>query len=73
MSKVHAHFQPARSGALGGGLELVDLSSQNGTFVNGRLIKPNHAEWVGAGDAITFGAVETHLVDGDGLFDLLQT
>src|SRR4051812_43525910 len=37
VSKLHAHFKVRD----GGGYELVDLDSQNGTCVNGRPLAPN--------------------------------
>jgi hypothetical protein len=67
VSKLHAHFRVRAANKL----DLVDLGSQNGTFINGRSLQPNVPEWVGAGDALLFGAVTTKLVDADALYLLL--
>src|SRR5437764_3920871 len=52
ISKVHAWF------AVNGGLlQIADAGSKNGTWLNGRALKPN--EWlpVDVGDTINFGSV----------------
>jgi hypothetical protein len=68
VSKLHAHFRVREEGKL----DLVDLESQNGTRVNGRVLAANAGEWVTAGDTILFGVVTARLVDSDALYDLLQ-
>jgi hypothetical protein len=68
VSKLHAHFH-LRDGSE---LDLVDLGSQNGTRVNGRVLVPHTPEWVTPGDVLLFGAVSAKLIDAEGLFELLQ-
>jgi hypothetical protein len=66
VSKLHAHFL-----RLPGGLELSDFGSQNGTRVNGGVLPPQTPRPVRSGDRLSFGTVETKLVDGADLYDLL--
>jgi len=68
VSKVHAHFELLE----GGGLELVDLNSQNGVAVNGRRLERNVGKRISIDDVIVFGSVPTALLDGRGLFKLLH-
>jgi hypothetical protein len=68
VSKLHAHFHVTPAGAL----ELVDLESQNGTYINGRALAPHHSELVVSGDLIDFGDMSARLVDAAGLYDLLR-
>src|SRR5437773_10713337 len=49
VSLVHAELRRT-----GGGLELTDLSSRNGTFVNGKRVA--HSQMVQADDLLQFGA-----------------
>jgi FHA domain len=68
VSKLHAHFRSRT----GGGYDLVDLDSPNGTRVNQVDLKPNQPHPVKSGDAIRFGLVNAELVDAGRLYDLLQ-
>ena len=68
VSKLHAHFKYAT----GGKLEIVDLQSYNGTWVNGTHLKPNIGEPVSTGDEIQFGMVTAQLVDAATLFHLVR-
>jgi hypothetical protein len=67
VSKRHARF---RSGQ--GGLELLDMGSTNGTFVNEKKIEKETAVAVKPNDSIRFGrAAKTQLLDADSFFDYL--
>ncbi len=68
VSKLHAHFRVK----MGGGFELVDLESQNGTRLNGVTLLAHQPHAVGAGDEVQFGAVVAKVVDAGGLYDLLN-
>ncbi len=68
VSKLHGHFRVKANGKL----DLVDLDSQNGTSLNGRVLSANVAECVDVGDSIVFGVLSTKLIDADSLYDLLQ-
>ncbi len=68
VSKLHAHFRKKETG----GLELVDLDSQNGTCVNGRPLAANRGENVSAGDVLLFGSVSCKLLSAGQLHDLLK-
>jgi hypothetical protein len=52
VSKSHAHFTPAPGT---GCLQLVDMFSSNGTFVNGKKIHPFEKHQVEDYDEISFG------------------
>jgi hypothetical protein len=65
ISKLHAHFRPKE----GEGWELVDLDSQNGTFLNGKRLTPNEPAAVQHGDQLLFGVVAVKLVDAATLYD----
>jgi hypothetical protein len=58
ISKLHAHF--SRTGAR---LELVDLGSKNGTWVNGNRLRTDKPEAVTVGDTIQFGSIKTQFLD----------
>jgi hypothetical protein len=68
ISKLHAHFRARQ----GGGYEVVDLKSQNGTSVNGSPLAPYKGAQLRIGDAIVFGSVPAKVVDAELLFSLLQ-
>ncbi len=68
VSKLHAHFRRRDDERL----ELVDLGSQNGTRINGRLLVPHQPESVTASDQLVFGGVSAKLVDAEQLFELLS-
>ena len=52
ISKLHARFM-----LHGGLLSLVDAGSKNGTWVNGKLLSPEHPVPIDVGDTISFGAI----------------
>lgn len=68
VSKLHAHFKTRDNGKF----DLVDLDSQNGTFVNGNQLTPNKPESVWPGDTVSFGNVTAWLLDAGALYDLLK-
>jgi hypothetical protein len=68
VSKLHAHFRVRRNGRL----EIIDLDSQNGTFVNGVRVASNMSEAVQSGDEISFGTVVVWVLDAGALYDLMQ-
>jgi hypothetical protein len=68
VSKLHAHFKLRE----GGGYDLVDLDSQNGTCVNGKPIAPNRGEPVSSGDVLLFGGVTCKLLNAALLYDLFK-
>jgi len=51
VSLVHAELRTCA-----GGLELIDLSSRNGTFVNGKKLIPTQSQIVHGDDLLQFGA-----------------
>jgi hypothetical protein len=67
VSKVHAQFL-----AQGGGLTLTDLGSKNGTRINGTLLVPNQPEPVAPHDRVQFGWLQTMVLEGSELFQLLS-
>lgn len=71
ISKLHAHFL-LRAGDRGGGFDLVDLGSHNGSRVAGALLQPHAPAPVRVGDLLQFGDVFGELIDAPMLFDLLQ-
>lgn len=68
VSKLHAHFRRDP----GGRLRLVDNGSQNGTRINGTLLKEGEQPLVSAGDVLHFGHLTVTLTDAAGLFDMLR-
>jgi hypothetical protein len=68
VSKLHAHFRVTPDGRL----EIVDLQSYNGTWLNGLHLKPNQGELVATGDELQFGVVTAQLVDATTLYNLLR-
>jgi len=68
MSKLHAHFKLRA----GGGYDLVDLASQNGTCVNGKPLAAHHGEQVSSGDMLLFGGVSCKLLNAALLYDLFR-
>ncbi len=69
VSKLHAHFRHTGSGQL----EIVDLGSYNGTWLNGAQLEAHSGELVTSGDELQFGGVAAQLVDADTLYDMLRT
>jgi hypothetical protein len=65
ISKVHACF------VLKPSLQLIDLGSQNGTFVDGKALLPNQPRALQAGMTLRFGVLPVDLVDGGRLYDLV--
>ena len=65
ISKVHACFvlQPS--------MQLIDLGSQNGTYLDGKALVPHQAREVKAGMSVRFGVLPVDLVDGARLYDLV--
>jgi hypothetical protein len=68
VSKLHAQFRHRSEQKL----ELVDLQSYNGTWVNGCELQPNVPEPVCTGDELQFGLISAQLVDAATLHDLLR-
>lgn len=68
VSKLHAHFRQGEQSKL----EIVDLQSYNGTWLNGTHLKPNVPAEVSMGDELQFGVITAQLVDAATLFDLLR-
>lgn len=67
VSKLHAHFK-----TVGGGFELADLGSQNGTALNGEPLKPHEPHPISTGDSVRFGTVRAKLVDAGLLYDFMK-
>ncbi len=67
VSKLHGHFKLITTGEA----EFTDRASQNGTKVNGTLLKPEAPKRVGSGDTIIFGSVAMQFLDPKKLWDLL--
>ena len=67
VSKLHGHFTPLGPGAL----ELTDRASQNGTKVNGQLLKADLPKRLASGDTIIFGSIAVQYLDAKKLWDLL--
>lgn len=68
ISKLHAHFRVRE----GGGFDLVDLDSQNGTSINDEILATNRPGRVRPGDTLVFGSVTVKLVDAGQLHDLMK-
>jgi hypothetical protein len=66
VSKLHARFDLE-----GARLTLTDLGSRNGTRVNGELLAKDQAQSVKARDRVEFGLVQTLVLDGRELFEVL--
>ncbi|HMJ11803.1 MAG TPA: FHA domain-containing protein [Polyangiaceae bacterium] len=69
VSKLHAHFRHKGGGAL----EIVDLGSYNGTWLNGAQLDAHVGEVVASGDELLFGSVSAQLLDAETLYDMLRT
>ena len=54
ISRVHARIYKGKDG----GIEIRDLDSTNGTWINGVRLKPNEKKIVHRGDEVRFGNVE---------------
>ena len=52
--------------------DLVDLSSQNGTCINGKPLAADRAEPVSSGDVLLFGGVTCKLLNAALLYDLFK-
>ena len=68
VSKLHAHFRVRP----GGGYDLVDLDSPNGTRLNGQTLRPHEPAPIKPGDEVHFGTLATRVVDAGRLYDLFQ-
>ncbi|RMG15295.1 MAG: FHA domain-containing protein [Planctomycetota bacterium] len=69
VSKAHARFH-VRAGAI----ELVDLDSTNGTYLNGRRLAPREAVRVRPDDTVRFGlATGFYVFDAAGFYQYLTT
>jgi hypothetical protein len=69
VSKLHAHFRHTEAGAL----EVVDLGSYNGTWLNGGQLEAHVGEAVASGDELLFGSVSAQLLDAETVYDMLRT
>lgn len=67
VSKHHAYFRVTGPGAA----EIVDMSSQNTTRVNGAPAPPGQPHKVEPGDTITFGGVACLFLDATALYRML--
>jgi hypothetical protein len=69
VSKVHAHL------FIQGGdkLTLRDNKASNYTFHNHRRMEPGSSRTVKLGDILSFGALDTELVDAARLYEILKT
>ncbi len=69
LSNIHAHFLPK-----GGGLQLADAGSLNGTWVGGRLLEPNGppSPILESGDVVRFGELEFAFVTPNVAWDRLR-
>jgi CheY-like chemotaxis protein len=68
ISKHHASFLRAA-----GGLEVNDAGSRNGTWLSGRLLKPNgRPSPVASGDTIRFGELEFTFLSSAAAWDVLR-
>jgi hypothetical protein len=65
ISKVHACF------LLKPTVQLVDLGSQNGTYVDGKPLVPHQPREVKPGMSLRFGVLPVDLVDAVRLYDLV--
>ena len=68
VSKLHAHLRLVS----GGGFEVVDIGSQNGTTVNGVKLAPDAARPLKPRDGIVFGKVAAKFVDAGMLYDMVK-
>ncbi len=68
VSKLHAHFRYTPNGRV----EIVDLQSYNGTWLNGGQLKPNVGELVGTGADLQFGVMTAQVADAATLYHLLR-
>jgi hypothetical protein len=66
VSKLHAHFKID-----GDKVQLVDVRSANGTFVNGRRLDPLKPAPVESGDLLLFGLIAVQYLDAGKLWDVL--
>ncbi len=67
VSKMHAHFIPGEV------LQIVDLGSQNGTWIDGTRIAPDRPAEVKPGAQLMFGDLVTKLVSPLDLYGLLKS
>jgi len=67
VSKHHAYFRVLGPTSA----EIVDMSSQNTTRVNGAPATPGQPQVVHSGDTITFGGVACLFLDADSLYRML--
>lgn len=52
---------------------LMDVGSQNGTFLNGRKLTPNEASPLARNDELSFGSVPATFMDAAGVHSILKT
>jgi pSer/pThr/pTyr-binding forkhead associated (FHA) protein len=67
ISKLHGHIAVAKDGTM----TFTDAGSRNGTQVNGTKIASGETATVASGDKLTFGAVETLLLDAGAFYDFI--
>jgi hypothetical protein len=67
VSKLHAHVREGE-----GQVAIVDVGSQNGTFINGKRLEAAVATPVQVGDRVRFGKIRAQLADAAAVFDLLH-
>jgi hypothetical protein len=68
VSKLHAHFKLDDKGLMC----LVDDGSQNGTRVNGQVLKPGVPQPITVGDVVQFGHLTATISDAAGVFEMLR-
>jgi FHA domain len=66
ISKLHAVVRVD-----GETMAIVDIGSQNGTYLNGRRLSTNEAAPLACGDEIVLGNVRARLMDGAGVHTVL--
>ena len=67
VSQLHGHF--SRDGE---GWVITDVGSTNGTFLGGERLKLRAPVPVELGTMIVFGSIETRILEGASLYELLQ-
>jgi hypothetical protein len=68
ISKFHAYFEATEAGDW----SVADAGSKNGTSLNGTRLTPREPKNVANGDRVTFGAIETLLLDARTVWRLLR-
>jgi pSer/pThr/pTyr-binding forkhead associated (FHA) protein len=67
ISKLHAWFRVAEDS-----FAVLDVGSQNGTFVNGRRLLGNESVELACNDEIVLGAISASFTDAAGLYAVLK-